>query len=80
MDGATLKKLIEQGTFPKVVAYNDPKNDWTYTPEGLLHRSELRGLEGKAVAFSDSHGLCFQVFHEGTGKSAWFEADEITLL
>ena len=78
MDGATLKKLIEQGTFPKVVAYNDPKNDWTYTPEGLLHRSELRGLEGKAVAYSDSHGLCFQV--NVLNHSAWFEADEITLL
>jgi hypothetical protein len=59
------------------VSYN-PDLDGRYMIAARCSRSDFTNQVGEVTAYSDSHGLCYEVLF-ANGR-AWYEPEEITVL
>ena len=63
--GAVVRTLADAGS-----------DDWN--AEGRAQREFVpRGIEGYVVDVSDSHGLCYQIWHVEQGVKAWYNPEEL---
>ena len=65
---------LPNGTKVKTVKTEPEATDWTKEALAGCRQWEITG---EIIAYSDSHGLCYEVLHYRDGTSGWYNPEEL---